>query len=522
MNDLNKPFDRILKARAIMERVNRCLAPLPEAAPEDAPVVLVLPQEAANIDIDPDLCFSPEADGTLEVTWAAPVFVPCWARPGARKFSELDMDEFTKFQGAEYPLPEAVFVEVITDGEDAATEEIPPPVIAHPEPFIEPKKAAPQAAPRTYRFGQKAAIAAVSAAAMVLLVLSIFLGTSPKSAPIVLNVEESAPLVDLNIEPEIQPTAAEVVAVPEAIEFITSEELLAEEKRAPAPVKKRPSESYALDLELALFPQTPVEPEKPKPALLKSVERIIASPTLATISEELGIAPSAGGDEEDYAAPLEPLYTLSAFPDRLTVGQATDVVFTLRREGQALAIASKKIRFENNPAFPNLRDIARYPNGQGTFTVKGLRPDKAGVAALRLHIDDIYVDAPLYVAAPGVSAPAVATASLPIAPSAASSETESIDIETELAAAPLAPLPPPQAWIINPGLLRGQLEAWSARAGYQLVWEAKNDFEMFSQASFEADYIGAVTGLFSGMHAQGNPLRVTVYQGNRVLKVTED
>jgi hypothetical protein len=120
----------------------------------------------------------------------------------------------------------------------------------------------------------------------------------------------------------------------------------------------------------------------------------------------------------------------------------------------------------------------------------------------------------VYVSAPGIAA----AKPLITAPAAGLVEDDDL-LLAELIAPPAPPMP---EWIIRPGLLRGQLEAWSAKAGYQLIWEAKNDFEMSSQANFQDDYIGAVTGLFTAMHDQGNPLRVPVYQGNKVLKVTED
>ncbi len=77
-------------------------------------------------------------------------------------------------------------------------------------------------------------------------------------------------------------------------------------------------------------------------------------------------------------------------------------------------------------------------------------------------------------------------------------------------------------WEIQPGALRAQVSAWAARAGYQLVWKADNDFIMESSAQFQGDFLDAVKELFLGMQATGNhALRVTVYQGNKVLEITE-
>ena len=90
-------------------------------------------------------------------------------------------------------------------------------------------------------------------------------------------------------------------------------------------------------------------------------------------------------------------YSLEASPERLTVGQSADVVFTLKRDGQP-ATGGLKPRFEAHPSFPNLRTAARTLDKNGTITVKGLKPDKAGRTFLRLVIDkDTFVEAPVTV-----------------------------------------------------------------------------------------------------------------------------
>jgi hypothetical protein len=79
-----------------------------------------------------------------------------------------------------------------------------------------------------------------------------------------------------------------------------------------------------------------------------------------------------------------------------------------------------------------------------------------------------------------------------------------------------------EEWRIAPGLLSPQLRDWSGKAGYSLVWGANHDFEMKSEAGFFGSFHDAVSQLFNGMHENGNPLRVTIYQSNRVLEVLED
>ncbi|NDV26920.1 TcpQ domain-containing protein [Desulfovibrio sp. JC010] len=77
-------------------------------------------------------------------------------------------------------------------------------------------------------------------------------------------------------------------------------------------------------------------------------------------------------------------------------------------------------------------------------------------------------------------------------------------------------------WSIVPGGLRDQLKRWAGRAEYTLVWKANHDFEMQSHATFRDTFPRAVKRLFSRMHANGNSLRVTIYQANKNIVVSED
>ncbi len=237
--------------------------------------------------------------------------------------------------------------------------------------------------------------------------------------------------------------------------------------------------------------------------------------------------------------PLPPVvYSLEAAPERLTLGQAAEVVFTLKRDGQP-ATGVIKPRFEANPAFPNLRTAARTLDQKGNITVKGLRPSQAGPALLRLVIDkDTYAEAAVTVMKKQTFSetdlPAMTAPAIPVLPSALRAAAPSEEV-------PLVPstparfrvgetIPPTasgpaikvEEWSIVPGLLRGQLESWSVKAGYQVVWKARHDFEMQTQAVFRDDFVGAVKRLFFGLHKHGNLLKATIYQSNRVLEITEE
>jgi hypothetical protein len=81
---------------------------------------------------------------------------------------------------------------------------------------------------------------------------------------------------------------------------------------------------------------------------------------------------------------------------------------------------------------------------------------------------------------------------------------------------------PTETWGIEPGSLLTQLEEWTSRAQYKLIWKSKNDYEMSAASQFHCGFVEAVKQLFRGLHNSGHALRVTVYQGNHVLEVAED
>lgn len=121
-------------------------------------------------------------------------------------------------------------------------------------------------------------------------------------------------------------------------------------------------------------------------------------------------------------------------------------------------------------------------------------------------------------AAPVVSA---ALASLPVSP-AQSSVTP--PAETPAASSLSTYVSPPVAavWELKPGSLASQLETWSIRAGFQLIWKAPHDLEMEAHSVFRGEFQDAVSRLFQGLHKSGNALRVTIYTANNVIEVAED
>lgn len=79
-----------------------------------------------------------------------------------------------------------------------------------------------------------------------------------------------------------------------------------------------------------------------------------------------------------------------------------------------------------------------------------------------------------------------------------------------------------QEWTIRTGLLRAQMEDWATAAGYQIVWRVSRDYHLQSRFHFSGTYVEALQAFFNGMQQMGNSLRVTVYQGNNVVLISEE
>ena len=78
-------------------------------------------------------------------------------------------------------------------------------------------------------------------------------------------------------------------------------------------------------------------------------------------------------------------------------------------------------------------------------------------------------------------------------------------------------------WTVDPDehrTLRGVLESWTARAGWTLVWKAREDYGLGAAASFEGGFLEAADELLSGP-ATRRTLDVRAYAANRHLVVDD-
>lgn len=69
--------------------------------------------------------------------------------------------------------------------------------------------------------------------------------------------------------------------------------------------------------------------------------------------------------------------------------------------------------------------------------------------------------------------------------------------------------------------LQRTLEAWAAREGWELIWDAKNDYRIRASADLGPDFLSAVRALADAVNMTSPDLTVTLYLGNRVIHVRD-
>jgi len=241
------------------------------------------------------------------------------------------------------------------------------------------------------------------------------------------------------------------------------------------------------------------------------------------------------------AEPSVQLELVSPAASSLGSGMTRIVTVAVRQNG--LPVPGATVQFDGSQAYPNLRTVLRRADADGRIILNGLQIRDISVPLTAMingqHRVQFYLASPPPLTtnvAPALAAlnpePA-ATPALVLAPlilPALEPEPLSAPIVVEspapppLIAVPYFPLPVAieESWTVSPGLLREQIAGWASQAGYQLIWKASSDFDLFSGATFRGSFITAVEELFTRLHVHGNPLRVEIYESNQVIEVNED
>lgn len=77
-----------------------------------------------------------------------------------------------------------------------------------------------------------------------------------------------------------------------------------------------------------------------------------------------------------------------------------------------------------------------------------------------------------------------------------------------------------QDFVLKKGSLQAQLDKFSKKHGYTLIWNASNDYLMEAETVFIGDYKHVINELFTALKANGILLRAIMYKNN-VLEVKD-
>jgi len=85
------------------------------------------------------------------------------------------------------------------------------------------------------------------------------------------------------------------------------------------------------------------------------------------------------------------------------------------------------------------------------------------------------------------------------------------------------PPPPPNAMELDlqpsDGRVSQAVRRYAERNGWQLAWEIERDFPIEYPATFRGDFLGIVEQIVRSLQNTDAPIRVKVYEANRVLRV---
>lgn len=127
---------------------------------------------------------------------------------------------------------------------------------------------------------------------------------------------------------------------------------------------------------------------------------------------------------------------------------------------------------------------------------------------------------PVFTSSPGTSPDPVIGGIVPVGTAPISGSAPMMVPAEHIEVVTMPPVRP--TWDIQAGTtLREQLRSWADNAGYSLVWEPQSNYELRNPASFTGSFEDAVRALFQALASDGLALRVTIYQGNNVIRVQE-
>ncbi|MFK0377182.1 toxin co-regulated pilus biosynthesis Q family protein [Pandoraea sp. NPDC090278] len=102
-------------------------------------------------------------------------------------------------------------------------------------------------------------------------------------------------------------------------------------------------------------------------------------------------------------------------------------------------------------------------------------------------------------------------------------QVQTVRATTSAATPATVPPPPPIAMELDlqpsDGRVSQAVRRYAERNGWQLAWEIERDFPIEYPATFRGDFLGIVEQIVRSLQNTDAPIRVKVYEANRVLRV---
>jgi len=82
------------------------------------------------------------------------------------------------------------------------------------------------------------------------------------------------------------------------------------------------------------------------------------------------------------------------------------------------------------------------------------------------------------------------------------------------------PETPRQQWQLHQGVpVHTQLQTWAERGGWTLHWQPKVSWLVAGDVEFEGSFEQALTQVIEGLFFEGKPIRLVLWEGNRLAEV---
>ncbi|ANJ87040.1 hypothetical protein MB84_30905 [Pandoraea oxalativorans] len=98
-------------------------------------------------------------------------------------------------------------------------------------------------------------------------------------------------------------------------------------------------------------------------------------------------------------------------------------------------------------------------------------------------------------------------------------DVQTVGVADPVAISPPAPVAMELALQPSDGRVSQAVRRYAERNGWQLAWEIERDFPIEYPATFRGDFLGIVEQIVRSLQNTDAPIRVKVYEANRVLRV---